>query len=662
MVALRMFGARTAAVMPFRHFQASAVRMISGTRFQNSFNQRKNQENTGHGFRGCILKPLDGFNRGFASSQGPSGSGKGKNWLMAMGAAVLGIGGAAYAYLQTEDGRIMGDQAFKWVEDTLGLAPTPVPSKITAKVETKGIGSSSSVKHNKTDEKSLVSSGGRPNEVKCAGEDCVEKKCGDSDCLRKMDKEEELIAKANSELEKALKDVKPKAVEYTESALKAYCETTDLIKLFMDKVYCAIEEDNLESPRFEEVWCDVYDTALKRCEKVKDAVQKGQCAWELLCRLREVIENGKACKYTSCNPLLITAEESLLCAERELLNAKSKMECIQSESRLVEQYRNVVEDFRRDLKAEVDSMITSDECKQTLTGNECTMVITHAYKKVLRIQKELAQVQMATELRESFERDIVEALKRQALAYQENFDNQINVLKSEYERRIQQQDKIFEAERVVELQAKYNQASAALAAIEKGIEARQEMNAKSQKLRKLWSTCNTLFSRVNYAQYYAGQDAALSYATINSADMVKDFKEDAFASQLIKSLPEKVTSFEDLKQRFFDKLEPTCRKTMILKEGEKLSLWKYALGSLESLMIARCEGERKTAKKTYEILDRAGFHLKRGDLLEAAITLNSLTGLPRQIAKDWLDDARAVLETNQTLFTLMTYAASNNVY
>jgi len=84
--------------------------------------------------------------------------------------------------------------------------------------------------------------------------------------------------------------------------------------------------------------------------KVKEALEKGQCAWELLCRLREVIENGKACKYTSCNPLLITAEEALMCAERELLNAKSKMDCINSESRLVEQYRNVVEDFRRDLK------------------------------------------------------------------------------------------------------------------------------------------------------------------------------------------------------------------------------------------------------------------------------------------------------------------------
>ena len=50
--------------------------------------------------------------------------------------------------------------------------------------------------------------------------------------------------------------------------MQAYCESLDLIKLFMDKAYCAIEDDGLESPRFEEVWCDVYDTAKKRCDKV----------------------------------------------------------------------------------------------------------------------------------------------------------------------------------------------------------------------------------------------------------------------------------------------------------------------------------------------------------------------------------------------------------
>ncbi len=47
---------------------------------------------------------------------------------MAMGTAVLGIGGAAYAYMQTEEGRIWGDQAFTWVENKLGLESTPVPS------------------------------------------------------------------------------------------------------------------------------------------------------------------------------------------------------------------------------------------------------------------------------------------------------------------------------------------------------------------------------------------------------------------------------------------------------------------------------------------------------------------------------------------------------
>jgi len=229
-------------------------------------------------------------------------------------------------------------------------------------------------------------------EVQCAGKedgDCIERKCGDSDCLRKTDHEEEMIQRANSELEKALKDVKPKAVDYTEAALKAFCEATELIRQFMDKVYCAIEEDNLQSPRFEEVWCDVYDTSLKRCEKVKEALVKAQCAWEMLCRLREIIEAGKACKYTACNPLLITAEEALLCAERELLNAKAKMECMQSESHLVEQYKTAIEDFRRELKAEMESR---PECCE----KECSPLIEAAYKKVLRIQKELAQTQICS--------------------------------------------------------------------------------------------------------------------------------------------------------------------------------------------------------------------------------------------------------------------------
>jgi hypothetical protein len=54
------------------------------------------------------------------------------------------------------------------------------------------------------------------------------------------------------------------------------------------------------------------------------------------------------------------------------------------------------------------------------------------------------------------------------------------------------------------------------------------MNAKSQKLRKLWSTCNNLFSKVNYAQYYAGQETAFNYSPINKGtefDILKNEQE-----------------------------------------------------------------------------------------------------------------------------------------
>lgn len=223
-----------------------------------------------------------------------------------------------------------------------------------------------------------------PKETKCK-----EKECDQSDCLRKTDKEEEMIRKANQELEKALRDTKGKAVEFTDTAIRAYCDAIEALKIFMNKTYCAVEEESLDSPRFEEVWCDVYDWMIKRCDLSKQAMEKGQCAWELLKRLRDVIENGKNCRYTQCNPLLVTAEETCNCAEKELCAKKQQMDALLKESRVVEQYRNLIEEFRRDLKAEADSLVPGEDCRVTLTENETDMVLTHAYKKILRVQQEL---------------------------------------------------------------------------------------------------------------------------------------------------------------------------------------------------------------------------------------------------------------------------------
>lgn len=218
---------------------------------------------------------------------------------------------------------------------------------------------------------------------------CKPKKCEDSDCLRKSEQEEELIKKANCELEKALRETKCRAVEFTEEALKAYCCAIDATKKFMDKVYCATEDATIDSPGFDDSWFDVKNWMCRRADLAKSALEKGQCAWELLRRLGDIIENGRLCKYTSCNPLLCTAEETLVCAEKELCAKKKEMDDLLKESRVAEQYRNLVEEFRRDLKGEAESLVPSDEARVTLTENEANMILTHVYKKILRCQKEL---------------------------------------------------------------------------------------------------------------------------------------------------------------------------------------------------------------------------------------------------------------------------------
>jgi len=61
----------------------------------------------------------------------------------------MGIGGATYAYLQTEDGKKQSEKWFTWVDEFLGVTPSaPKINKIkeNLRAETKGSISSSPVK------------------------------------------------------------------------------------------------------------------------------------------------------------------------------------------------------------------------------------------------------------------------------------------------------------------------------------------------------------------------------------------------------------------------------------------------------------------------------------------------------------------------------------
>jgi DNA/RNA-binding domain of Phe-tRNA-synthetase-like protein len=305
------------------------------------------------------------------------------------------------------------------------------------------------------------------------------------------------------------------------------------------------------------------------------------------------------------------------------------------------------------------------------------MVLTHAYKKVLRVQKELAQVQEGAiaaekvtnevllqkidEVKSYYEKDLIKALSRQAQALQENYEAAKQAAIEEYERRIKQGKELGEAENLVDLRSKYNQATSALAAMEEALKARQVEDVRSEKFKKLWSYCNTLYSRINFATYIA-DDGGNDVVSVDKNSLLKEFPDDELVKALLKTIPDEVGSVERLRVRFFDKVDKVCRRVAVFKNDEEITLWKYLLGTLQASLTARCEGESED-KNVFAILDRTALFLKRGDLLEAVCTLNQIEGsVARRICQDWLKDARSVLETNQALFALMTHATANNLH
>jgi len=273
----------------------------------------------------------------------------------------------------------------------------------------------------------------------------------------------------------------------------------------------------------------------------------------------------------------------------------------------------------------------------------------------------LALKRKIEELREYYEGELLTTLARQAQVYQENLQMIKATMQAEYDRKLKQKSDIAESESLVELRAKTQQAAIALDAMEIALSDRKTHDDRTENLRKLWTYCNQLYSRINYASQGVGNTAAAT-VSINKEKLLKEFKEDEFVVLLLKTIPDTVGSSEALKERFFDKIDKTCRRVAVFKSEENITLWKYIMGNVQAVLVSRCDGDKATSKDTYEVLDRTGFHLRRGEFLEAVSTLNKIDGIPRQVCQDWLQDAISVLEASQTLYALMTHVNAKSIY
>ena len=151
--------------------------------------------------------------------------------------------------------------------------------------------------------------------------------------------------------------------------------------------------------------------------------------------------------------------------------------------------------------------------------------------------------------------------------------------------------------------------------------------------------------------------------------------EDELVKVVLENLPKEaqergVFPEDALRERFIN-VEKVARKLALVPE-EGASLPMYFLSYIQSVLIlspTESVSKEELANQkfdfskldTYEILNRARYYMDRGDLLQTVKYMNLLQGAPRKIAKDWLKEARLLLETQQAANTLMAHAASSGL-
>lgn len=319
-----------------------------------------------------------------------------------------------------------------------------------------------------------------------------------------------------------------------------------------------------------------------------------------------------------------------------------------------EEPKKVVEEPKKEVVEEKKPAITLDDDDESVIQKEKEM-----HRKIIMV-------------REKMEEEMVRQLKRQAEAHSDHLNDALELQKKELSRAyLRELDEALEKASVnqrEELAAIMGH----LRGLQTGLESRADMDRASLEAQELWLACSAIAAALNDEQTSGSRCLAKELAAIKRVlgDQVSG---DAYVKAVVQGIPAEastlgVSTAGDIKERFL-KVENLARKTALIGE-EGGSLLTYALSYLQSLFVLSPSTEDMPAKttavdlnnlNTFEVVWLAKASLDRGDLEQAVKYVSLLEGQPKNVARDWLRDARIHLETKQASQALVLHAAAIGV-
>ncbi|XP_025835941.1 MICOS complex subunit Mic60 isoform X2 [Agrilus planipennis] len=514
---------------------------------------------------------------------------------------------------------------------------------------------------------------------------------------------------------KNIEDLEVQLGEAASQAVQWYNRATTAVKNFNREVEVVVEYsiDRLD----QKTWDNLKEKSRKKEEAIREAERCAEEALKDLKKLRNILDRPE---ITAPEDIKRLARKNADRVENDIKKAKEEFEDQIRASSVTEKYWDKVEQARKHFIDELEILFPSikiHEKKLELSATDLDLFILHAFSNVLFFQKELARAQTVGEkklqdaitrggaeelanaqvqhqleiekqklfldyekrclcLRNEAEKELRRQLKLQSEAFADHLDEALKIREAELLREFNRKMD----EKLQEEHAKYKKQLAAIVGRLKGMDdalkAQQNQERITRKAQTLWGACQAL-----YRSLKSGcpglpwhQQLRPLKAEVTAVQKAAD-PEDELVCAVLNGIPEEATkrgvySEDALRERFL-KVEKMARQLSLVPEsGANLPL--YLLSFLQSMLLVNAPNPIPQAELdddptdfsklcTNDILQRARYWLDRGDFAQALKYMNLLKGASRGVSREWMNETRIFLETQQAATTLMAHAVASGL-
>ncbi|KAG7200657.1 hypothetical protein KM043_001211 [Ampulex compressa] len=512
-----------------------------------------------------------------------------------------------------------------------------------------------------------------------------------------------------------LVDLETRCGELASKAIAAYHTATCAIQDYNQNVLKVVEGAGTEVSGI--VWESLKEATEKRKQAVKEAEQHATEAAASLKRMYSLIDEPN---FEAPSHMKSVARRNVKKILDDVDTAKSNYDKELQSGNLTERYWQRIKAARETFNEELRILfpdINIHDKKLALTEEAFDLFVLHMYHKVNNLQKELEKIRTVGEskikaaLRASGEQTSQERLdalicleiekekqflenefSKKFLAEQKKYDDEmrrqlklqmqvhadhlrevLSVKEEEMQRNLNRA--LSEQGEADSLKFKTQMAAVIgkSLALQTALKARMEEEKNVLNAQVLWSACQALARAVKATPDGASTEKVTKPLEPEIKAMVKAApKEDPLVRATIAGIPKEAATRgvypEDALRERFLKVEKVAWKLAMIPEGGA-SLPMYLLSYLQGLLIVKTanpipknelqdEAIDVSTLNTYDVLLRARYWLDRGDFKMTLRYMNLLKGAPRAIAREWMNETRILLETQQAVDTLLAYAGA----